>query len=135
MEAEPDNSRGRVAHGRLACAKSLGVRAAHMKLAVFGLWHLGSVTAAGTAAAGVPTVAIDLDCGRIARLSAGDPPLYEPGLAERIRSGIASGTLAFSADVALVSNADIVWICHDTPVHDDDHADSDAVRQIGRAHV
>ena len=58
-----------------------------MKLAVFGLWHLGSVTAACAAAAGVPTVAIDLDRERIARLSAGEPPLYEPGLAELIRSG------------------------------------------------
>lgn len=100
-----------------------------MKLAVFGLWHLGSVTAACAAAAGVPTVAIDLDRERVARLSAGEPPLYEPGLAELIRSGIASGTLAFSADVAFVSNADIVWVCHDTPVDEEDRADPDAVRR------
>ena len=99
MEAEADHPRGRAAHGRLARAKSLGVRAAHMKLAVFGLWHLGTVTAACTAAAGIPTVAIDLDRERIARLAAGEPPLYEPGLAELIRSGLASGTLAFSFDV------------------------------------
>ena len=68
----------------------------HMKLAVFGLWHLGTVTAACTAAAGIPTVAIDLDPERIARLAEGEPPLYEPGLAELIRSGLASGALAFS---------------------------------------
>ena len=34
-----------------------------MKLAVLGLWHLGTVTAACTAAAGFPTVAIDDDGG------------------------------------------------------------------------
>ena len=67
-----------------------------MKLAVFGLWHLGTVTAACTAAAGFPTVAIDLDRERIARLAKGEPPLYEPGLAELIQSGLASGALAFS---------------------------------------
>ena len=100
-----------------------------MKLAVFGLWHLGSVTAACAAAANVPTVGIDLDRERIARLAAGEPPLYEPGLGELIRSGIASGALTFSADVASVSDADIVWVCHDTPVDEEDRADTDAVRR------
>ena len=98
-----------------------------MKLAVFGLWHLGTVTAACTAAAGIPTVAIDLDRERIARLAEGEPPLYEPGLAELIRSGLASGTLAFSVDVTAVSDADVVWVCHDTPVDEEDRADVDAV--------
>ena len=99
-----------------------------MKLAVFGLWHLGSVTAACTAAAGVSTVGIDLDRERIAKLTIGEPPLYEPGLAELIRAAIAAGTLTFSSDVAAASEADIVWICHDTPVDDEDHADIGPVR-------
>lgn len=100
-----------------------------MKLAVFGLWHLGSVTAACTAAASVATVGIDLDRERIAKLSAGEPPLYEPALAELTRSGIAKGTLVFSPDVGAVAHADIVWICHDTPVDEEDRADPDAVRE------
>ena len=100
-----------------------------MKLVVFGLWHLGSVTAACTAAAGLTTVGLDLDKERIGKLAAGEPPLYEPGLAELVRSGIASGRLSFSADVAAVSDADIVWICHDTPVDDEDRADTDAVHR------
>ena len=103
-----------------------------MKLAVFGLWHLGTVTAACTAAAGISTIAVDLDEERIARLAKSEPPLYEPGLAELIRSGLASGTLAFSSDVSAVSSADVVWVCHDTPVDEDDRADVGAVmRQAG----
>src|SRR4051794_22795807 len=98
-----------------------------MKLAVFGLWHLGSVTAACAAAAGVETVGIDLDAERIAHLSAGEPPLHEPTLAELVRSGLAAGTLTFSADLASASEANIVWICHDTPVDEEDNADVDAV--------
>jgi UDPglucose 6-dehydrogenase len=102
-----------------------------MKLAVFGLWHLGSVTAACTAAAGIRTVAIDLDEKRVALLAAGQPPLYEPGLAELIRSGIESGALTFSAEFASASDADIVWVCQDTPVDEDDRADAGAVlRQV-----
>jgi len=98
-----------------------------MKLAVFGLWHLGTVTAACTAAVGVPTVAIDLDRERIARLAQGEPPLFEPGLAELIQSGLSAGALAFSTDIAAAAAADVVWICHDTPVDEDDRADVEAV--------
>src|SRR5947207_1052351 len=98
-----------------------------MKLAVFGLWHLGSVTAACTAAAGIRTVGIDLDRDRITKLAAGEPPLYEPGLADLVRSSIAAGTLSFSSEVESVSGADIIWVCHDTPVDDEDRADVGAV--------
>jgi len=102
-----------------------------MKLAVFGLWHLGTVTAACTAAAGISTVAMDLDRDRIAKLAKGEPPLYEPGLAELIQSGLSSGNLAFGSDVTAVSKADVVWICHDTPVDEEDRADTDVVlRQV-----
>jgi UDPglucose 6-dehydrogenase len=100
-----------------------------MKLAVFGLWHLGSVTAACTANAGIPTVGIDLDGERIAGVTAGEPPLYEPGLAELVRAGLASGSLSFNIGVAAAADADIVWVCHDTPVDEEDRADTDAVRR------
>jgi UDPglucose 6-dehydrogenase len=101
-----------------------------MKVAILGLWHLGTVTAACVAGAGVPTVGIDDDPGVIAKLGNGEPPLYEPGLAELVGEGIASGRLSFATDVAKLSDADIVWVCYDTPVDDDDRADVDAV--VGR---
>src|ERR1700674_581562 len=100
-----------------------------MKLAILGLWHLGSVTAACTAAAGIPTIGIDSDVERIAGLSRGEPPLYEPGLADLIRSGLKAGHLSFTTDTTLISTADIVWICHDTPVDDEGHTDVRAVTQ------
>jgi UDPglucose 6-dehydrogenase len=98
-----------------------------MKVAVLGLWHLGAVTAACVADAGVSTVGIDDDPDVIAKLNAGEPPLYEPGLADLVGQGIASGRLSFATDVTRLADADIVWICHDTPVDDDDHADVEAV--------
>jgi UDPglucose 6-dehydrogenase len=98
-----------------------------MKLAVFGLWHLGAVTAACAASTAVTTVGIDLDRERIAKLAAGEPPLYEPGLAELVRAGVDAGVLTFSSDIAATSDADIVWVCHDTPVDDEDCADPGTV--------
>src|ERR1043165_9537550 len=57
------------------------------------------------------------------------PSRYEPGLAELVRDGIAATTLSFSSDVHAASDADIVWVCHDTPVDEEDRADVDAVRR------
>lgn len=94
-----------------------------MKVAVLGLWHLGTVTAACTAAAGVPTVGVDDDAAVIAGLAKGEPPLFEPGLAELLAKGLAAKTLSFTTDKSAIRDADVVWVCHDTPVDDEDRAD------------
>lgn len=94
-----------------------------MKVAILGLWHLGTVTAACTAAAGVSTVVVDDDAGRIADLSRGEPPLFEPGLAELVRAGLNGKFLHFTTDTKAVADADVVWVCFDTPVDDEDRAD------------
>jgi UDPglucose 6-dehydrogenase len=110
----------------MAFAKPLGDGAA-MNVAVVGLWHLGCVTAACVADTGVPTVGFDDNPDVIAKLNAGEPPLYEPGLAELMQRGLACGKLSFTAEPAALAAADIVWICHDTPVDDDDRADVGAI--------
>ena len=94
-----------------------------MNIVVLGLWHLGSVTAACTAAVHFRTVGIDDDPGRVAGLSHGEPPLYEPGLAELVRSGLDAGNLRFTTNISAVSDADVVWVCYDTPVDENDQAD------------
>lgn len=94
-----------------------------MKVVVLGLWHLGTVTAACTAAAGISTVGVDDDTAVIDGLAKGEPPLFEPGLAELLANGLAAKTLSFTTDKTAIRNADVVWVCHDTPVDDEDRAD------------
>jgi UDPglucose 6-dehydrogenase len=94
-----------------------------MKIAVLGLWHLGAVTAACAAAAGIRTIGIDDDVNRVACIARGEPPLFEPGLAELLRAGLGGGRLSVSTDPAAVANADVAWVCYDTPVDDEDRAD------------
>lgn len=95
-----------------------------MKVAVLGLWHLGSVTAACLASAGHSVTAFDPVPELISTLTSGRPPVAEPGLADLITSGIRSGALRFTSDVSeAVRNADVVWITFDTPVDEDDVAD------------
>src|SRR5450759_687138 len=94
-----------------------------MKVSVLGLWHLGTVTAACVAAAGISTIGIDDDARCIADLSRGEPPLFEPGLAELVRAGLDAKSLHFTTDAMAVADADVVWVCYDTPVDDEDRAD------------
>ena len=102
-----------------------------MKIVVHGLWHLGSVTAACLARAGFRVIGLDPDAGTIERLDGGHPPLYEPGLADLVRSGLAKGILSFSTDPGVVADADLVWVAFDTPVDDEDRANPAFVeRQI-----
>jgi len=99
-----------------------------MKIAVLGLWHLGSVTAACLAAAGHSVKAFDPDRTVIENLAAARTPVAEPGLSELTSDGLRSGALQFTTDLAdAVRDADIVWVTFDTPVGDDDVADVDYV--------
>jgi UDPglucose 6-dehydrogenase len=97
-----------------------------MNVCVFGLWHLGSVTAA-CMAEHWPTVGLDLDEAVVAGLNDGRPPLFEPGLSELVRQGLAAGRLQFTADAARVGAADLVWVTFDTPVNENDEADTEYV--------
>ena len=66
-----------------------------MNLTVIGLGCVGTVAAAGLAVPGHDVLGIDLDRQRIARLSSGEAPFYEPGLEGLIRTGLQEGRLRF----------------------------------------
>ncbi len=102
-----------------------------MRIVIQGLWHLGSVTAACLADAGFETIGLDPDVATVERLKQADVPLHEPGLAKLVANGLAAGRLSFSADIAVVREADLVWVTFDTPVDEEDQADTAFVeRQI-----
>ena len=98
-----------------------------MKIAVAGLWHLGTVTAGCLAAAGHDVVGIHEDTALIGRLNAGELPVAEPGLAEMFAAETAGGRLRFSSSFAEAAGAQVVWITYDTPVDEQDRADTDFV--------
>jgi UDPglucose 6-dehydrogenase len=105
-----------------------------VNICVLGLWHLGSVTAAGLAKLGHRVVGLDFDDPRAANLSKGIAPVLEPGLEELIALGLASGNLRFSSSVDDVQDVDVLWVAYDTPIDDEDNADTAFVMaQIARA--
>ena len=71
-----------------------------MKLSIIGCGYLGAVHAASMVELGHDVIGIDVDAAKIAMLSEGRPPFFEPGLPEILTSAIASGRLRFSTDIA-----------------------------------
>ena len=87
-----------------------------MKVAVFGLGYVGSVTAAGLAAVGHEVVGVDPDPVKVAQVSAGRSPVAEPGLDELVHAGVAGGLLTATSSVELALEAtDVSLICVGTP--------------------
>lgn len=101
-----------------------------MKICVFGLWHLGCVTAACLADLGFKVTGLDTNEENIFKLNTGQAPIYEPGLNETIARNISENNLSFTTDLkSAIKDVDVIWVTFDTPVSDDDEADVDYVKE------
>ena len=67
-----------------------------MRLTVLGTGYLGITHAACMASQGFEVLGVDTDARKAAGLSAGQLPVFEPGLDELLRDGLDSGRLAFT---------------------------------------
>ncbi len=100
-----------------------------MHVTVYGLWHLGSVTAACLAEGGHNVIGLDPELRTIADLVANKPPVDEPGLTALIAEQQKAGRLRFTTDPAVaIPTAEVIWVCFDTPVDENDRADVAWVR-------
>jgi len=87
-----------------------------MKVAVFGLGYVGTVTAAGLASRGHEVVGVDVDASKVEAISQGRSPVVEPGIDELIAQAVASGLLrATTQSREAVERADVSLICVGTP--------------------
>lgn len=93
-----------------------------MKISVIGCGYLGAVHAASMASLGHDVTAIDIDAQRIAQLSAGVAPFFEPDFPELLKAGIESGRLRFSTDFSQIRGSRLHFICVGTPQLADSYA-------------
>ena len=93
------------------------------EVCVLGVWHLGSVTSACLADLGYRVVGVDPDAERVDALMRGEPPLFEPGLAELMQRNIEAGRLRFVGNVRAVGPIHVAIVAFDTPVDDHDQVD------------
>jgi UDPglucose 6-dehydrogenase len=98
-----------------------------MRIVVQGLWHLGCVTAA-CCAQHHDVVGLDFDGATVDSLGQGKAPLFEPGLNDLIAAGLARKSLSFSSKAnEACAGADVLWLCYDTPVNEQDESDKEFV--------
>ncbi len=107
-----------------------------MRLVMVGSGYVGLVSGVCFADFGHEVVCVDKDKGKIARLKAGEVPIFEPGLDTMLDANIRAGRLTFTTDLTEAArSADAIFIAVGTPTRrGDGHADLtyvyDAAREI-----
>lgn len=87
-----------------------------MRIAIFGLGYVGTVTAAGLASRGHEVCGVDVDPGKVADICAGLSPVVEPGLDQLVASTVRDGLLTATTDAAVaLERADMSLLCVGTP--------------------
>ena len=86
-----------------------------LKLAVIGTGYLGATHAACMAKMGFEVIGVDNDANKVATLSKGELPFYEPTLPELLSEQVKSGRLKFTSDLSEISDCDVHFICVGTP--------------------
>ena len=86
------------------------------RLTVFGTGYLGITHAACMASLGYEVLGVDIDAAKVAKLSAGLTPIYEPGLSDLLRAELGTGRLRFTTSYEQAAAfADVHFICTGTP--------------------
>jgi GDP-mannose 6-dehydrogenase len=87
-----------------------------MKVSVFGLGYVGSVSAASFAADGHTVIGVDVNADKVASLKEGHSPIVERGLDELIQSSAANGSLSATTSTdRAVQATDLSLLCVGTP--------------------
>ena len=87
-----------------------------MRVSVFGLGYVGSVSAAAFAADGHEVVGVDVNAEKVASVNRGHSPIVEPGLGDLLQAGVANKRLRATTDIADAVNAtDLSLVCVGTP--------------------
>jgi len=111
-----------------------------MKVAVFGLGYVGTVTAACLAANGHDVWGVDPEEGKVDLITRGVSPVVEPDLDGFVSQSVAMGTLHATTDpVVAVDHARVSLVCVGTPSSPQGGTDLSyilrAVKEIGQALV
>jgi GDP-mannose 6-dehydrogenase len=102
-----------------------------MKVAVYGLGYVGTVSAAALASLGNEVVAIDANERKVEAIERGESPVLEPGLPELVSAQHAAGTLRATVDgEAAAATSEVSLICVGTPSLPNGNLDTAAVERV-----
>jgi UDPglucose 6-dehydrogenase len=107
-----------------------------MKIGVAGLWHLGTMYAVGFAELGHDVIAYDPDADSISGFRKGNLLVHEPQLQEMLLKNIAKQNITFTNNELDLAQVDLLVLAYDTPVDEDDKADSEyVISEFKRIHM
>jgi GDP-mannose 6-dehydrogenase len=96
--------------------QSYGRKRYSMKIAIFGLGYVGTVSAACLARDGHEVVGVDVNPQKVEMINDGRTPIIEPGLAGLIQAGVQAGRLrATTAAAEAVAATELALVCVSTP--------------------
>src|SRR5438128_12597673 len=87
-----------------------------MRISIFGLGYVGSVSAACLARNGYKVIGVDTDPAKVDLINHGASPIIEPGLRELLSALVKKGAIRATDDVSYaVRNSVLSFICVGTP--------------------
>jgi UDPglucose 6-dehydrogenase len=102
-----------------------------MRIAVVGTGYVGLVTGTCFADSGNTVTCLDINADKIAQLTRGEIPIYEPGLEEMVVRNAKAGRLLFTTETAAaIRNAQIVYLAVGTPPSSDGSADLSSLWKV-----
>ena len=109
-----------------------------MKISVFGLGYVGSVTAACLAKNGHFVIGVDIKREKVESINEGKSPVFEKGLGDLVSEVVANGMLKATVSVKeAIENTEISLICVGTPSNLDGSINFEHLKRvccdIGRA--
>lgn len=95
-----------------------------MKIVVVGTGYVGLVTGTCFAETGNFVTCVDIDNGKVEKLSKGEITIYEPGLEKIFIRNLKESRLRFTTDLkSAIDVADIIFLCLPTPPGENGEAD------------
>jgi len=104
------------------------------QICVIGVGYVGLVYGASFADMGNRVIGVDISAEKIARLQAGQMPIFEPGLEELVKRNVTAGRLSFTTAYAeALAGAEFAFIAVGTPSGVDGEADLRYVRMAAES--
>ncbi len=104
-----------------------------MKIAMVGTGYVGLTSGACLAKVGHEVVCVDSDADKVAVLTRGEMPIYEPGLEDVIRETVRARRLRFTTDIrSAVQDSVVCFIAVGTPTLESGEPDLSSVENVCR---
>jgi len=104
-----------------------------MRVSIFGLGYVGSVTAACLSSAGHEVWGVDISVDKVRTINAGRSPIVEADLEEMIARGRRNGSLRATTDpYEAVRSTDVSLVCVGTPSNENGSLNLKAITAVAR---